>query len=89
MRNIYDVIRQKESQIQQLERELEALRLAARLLTDDTKVDVDSPRPERVAAVAAPTISAPTMSPSFSMAASPAMKADTEVIMSAPLRQFP
>ena len=88
MRNIYDVIRQKESQIQQLERELEALRLAARLLTDDTKVDVEPAKQERIAAVAAPSI-APSISPSFVVGASPSMKADNEVVMSAPLRQFP
>lgn len=88
MRNIYDVIRQKEAQIQQIERELEALRLAARILTDDSRVDMDPPKPERIASVAAPTIS-PSVAPSFVMGASPAMKTDTEVILSAPLRQFP
>lgn len=88
MRNIYDVIRQKEAQIQQIERELEALRLAARLLTDDAKVDIESPRSERVAAVAAPSI-APSIGPSYTMSSSPTMKSESEVIMSAPLRQFP
>lgn len=87
MRNIYDVIRQKESQIQQLERELEALRLAARLLTDDTKVDVETSAPSRIAAVASPSISAPSMGPTMAAGSSPSMK--TEVVLSAPLRQFP
>jgi len=73
MRNIYDVIRQKEAEAQQLERELEALRLAARLLTDDVKVESEPPKPMRTAvAVAAPSI-----------------KTDTEILLSAPLRQFP
>ena len=75
MRNIYEVIRQKESEIQQLEKELEALRMAARLLTEDTKVDVEPPR-------VIPTMRAVA-------AAAPAVKTDTEVFLSAPLRQFP
>jgi hypothetical protein len=72
MKNIYDVIRQKESDIQQIQKELEALRLAARLLTDDTKVDLDAPKPMRMAAAATPSI-----------------KTDAEVMLSAPVRQFP
>lgn len=35
MKNIYDVIRQKEQEITELQREIEALRTAARLLADD------------------------------------------------------
>jgi len=34
MRNIYDVLKHKEMQIQQLHKEIEALRVAARLLED-------------------------------------------------------
>ncbi len=75
MRNIYEVIRQKEAEIQQLEKELEALRLAARLLTEDTKVDVE------------PARAIPTMR--TVAAAVPSIKTDTEVILSTPLRQFP
>ena len=71
MKNIYDVIRQKESDIQQIQKELEALRLAARLLTDDVKVDIEA-KPMRMAAAATPSI-----------------KTDSEVILSAPVRQFP
>jgi len=36
MKNIYDVIRQKEAEIGQLQKEIEALRLAARLLTEES-----------------------------------------------------
>ncbi len=36
MKNIYDTIRQKESDLRRLEKEVEALRIAATLLTDDT-----------------------------------------------------
>jgi type II secretory pathway component PulM len=73
MRNIYDVIRHKEADIQQLQKELEALRLAARLLTDEASPEVETLKPMRMAAAATPTTS----------------KADNEVLLSAPLRQFP
>lgn len=36
MKNIYEVLRQKESDLQQLQKEVEALRLAARLLADES-----------------------------------------------------
>ena len=39
MRNIYDVIREKEAEIEQLQKQVEALRLAARILTEDAKLD--------------------------------------------------
>ncbi len=35
MKNVYEVIRQKEIQLHQLEEEIEALKLAAKLLTDE------------------------------------------------------
>ncbi len=54
MRNIYEVIRQKEAEIQQLQKELEALRLAARLLTDEVKADVEPTKPVRMAASVSP-----------------------------------
>lgn len=79
MRNIYDVIRQKEAEVQQLERELEALRLAAKLLTDDAKADVvEAPKPMRM-----------TTGVAMSSSMAPSVKNDTEVVLSAPLRQFP
>jgi hypothetical protein len=39
MKNIYEVLRQKENEIQQLQKDIEALRVAARLLADDSEVD--------------------------------------------------
>jgi hypothetical protein len=39
MKNIYEVLRQKENEIQQLQRDIEALRVAARLLADDNELD--------------------------------------------------
>lgn len=35
MKNIYDVLSQKESELAQLQKEIEALRLAARLLSEE------------------------------------------------------
>jgi hypothetical protein len=76
MRNIFEVIRQKESQLQDVQKELEALRLAARLLADDDRVDVDTPK-VRIATAAAAAVT-----PS-------AMKTDSEILLSAPHRPFP
>jgi hypothetical protein len=53
MRNIYDVIRQKETQIQDIQKELDALRLAARLLSEDENGEAETPK-MRVAAVSSP-----------------------------------
>jgi hypothetical protein len=39
MKNIYEVLRQKEDEIQQLQKDIEALRVAARLLADDNELD--------------------------------------------------
>ncbi len=74
MRNIYDVIRQKESELQAIQKDLEALRVAARLLAEDEKSEVDTPK-LRIAA-------APAVTPS-------ALKSDTEILLSAPHRPFP
>jgi hypothetical protein len=41
MKNIFDVLRQKEAELQQIQKEIEALRVAARLLSDES-----DPRPE-------------------------------------------
>ena len=39
MKNIYEVLRQKENDVQQLQKDIEALRVAARLLADDNELD--------------------------------------------------
>jgi hypothetical protein len=52
MKNIHDVLRQKELEIQQIQREIEALRLAARLLADDTDTDTATVRPSITSAAA-------------------------------------
>lgn len=47
MKNIYEVIRQKEQEITEIQRQIEALRIAARLLADD---DGEDTYPARAAA---------------------------------------
>jgi hypothetical protein len=53
MKNVYDVLRQKEQELQQLQREVEALRLAARLLNDDNEMAAPLPLVPRMASGAA------------------------------------
>lgn len=43
MKNLFDVLRQKETELQQIQKEVEALRVAARLLADEEDADVESP----------------------------------------------
>jgi hypothetical protein len=86
MKNIYDVIRQKELDLQQLQKEIEALRLASRLLADEG----DSPAESLLAkstATAAGVLPPPTR-PQLMVTAKPA-----ETSFTAPrdpgARQFP
>ena len=44
MKNVYEVLRQKELELARLEKEVEALRVAAPLLSDE-KEAADSPKP--------------------------------------------
>ena len=74
MKNIYEVIRQKESELQAIQKDLEALRVAARLLADDEKGDVDTPK-IRIATAAG-------------ISQSP-LKNESEILLSAPHRPFP
>jgi hypothetical protein len=55
MKNVYEVLRQKELELARLEKEVEALRVAAPLLSDDKDVVSDTtPRPTLTAAAPAP-----------------------------------
>ena len=40
MKNVYDVLRQKELEVSRLEKEVEALRVAAPLLSEDEEADI-------------------------------------------------
>ena len=59
MKSVYELLRQKESEMQRLERELEALRITAKLLESENAKAVAAPRP---AAPQAPAVApqAPT-----------------------------
>ncbi len=76
MKNIYEVLRQKELEIQQLQKDIEALRVAARLLADDGETEPSRP---------ATTASTPRISTAAVASAKPA---DT-LAPSAGIRQFP
>ncbi len=74
MKNIYDVLRQKESEVQQLQKEIEALRVVARLLADDGDGEVSSSRPASAGAgrVSAAAAVAAAVKPEPLSAAAPA-----------------
>lgn len=53
MKNVYEVLRQKELELARLEKEVEALRVAAPLLSDDKDVNAESnPKPTLASATA-------------------------------------
>jgi len=45
MKNVYEVLRQKEQELARLEKEVEALRVAAPLLSDEKEQMTDAPKP--------------------------------------------
>ncbi len=45
MKNVYEVLRQKELELARLEKEVEALRVAAPLLSDESMVEASSNKP--------------------------------------------
>jgi PAS domain-containing protein len=49
MKNVYEVLRQKELELSRLEKEVEALRVAAPLLADDGEAGNDTPQNGRAA----------------------------------------
>ena len=51
VKNIFDVLRQKEAQLQELQKEIEALRLAARLLSAENEKTTDAVEPAAPPAV--------------------------------------
>lgn len=72
MKNVYEVLRQKELELTRLEKEVEALRVAAPLLSDEKESLTEAPKPSLTAApppqqpvrippvVAAQAVNAPT-----------------------------
>jgi hypothetical protein len=45
MKNVYEVLRQKELELTRLEKEVEALRVAAPLLSDEKEALTEAPKP--------------------------------------------
>lgn len=60
MRDITEVIRRKETELQQLQRDIDALRVAARLLADEEAGNGYTARPTAENTYAAATRSAPS-----------------------------
>jgi hypothetical protein len=59
MKNIYEVLRQKELELQQLQKDIEALRVAARLLADDSDVEAAGSSRSMGGSVGAPRMAPP------------------------------
>ncbi len=54
MKNVYEVLRQKEMELTRLEKEVEALRLVAPLLSEEKEVSADMAKPSLATAVNGP-----------------------------------
>ena len=54
MKNVYEVLRQKEMELTRLEKEVEALRLVAPLLSEEKEITSDMIKPALAAAVNGP-----------------------------------
>ncbi|HVZ61042.1 MAG TPA: hypothetical protein VG892_09685 [Terriglobales bacterium] len=85
MKNINDVIQHKEALIFQLEKDVEVLRVAARLLSDDAQVGPSNGAGMSSAAFPLPAASAPVASAPVASTRDAAANATRDVA----LRQFP
>jgi hypothetical protein len=59
MKNVYEVLRQKELELTRLEKEVEALRVAAPLLSDEKEQQMEAPKPSLAAAPPAQPVRIP------------------------------
>jgi len=59
MKNVYEVLRQKELELARLEKEVEALRVAAPLLSEDKEPISEAPKPTLAAATSQQPIRIP------------------------------
>ncbi|MGB8012392.1 MAG: hypothetical protein WCF68_12305 [Terriglobales bacterium] len=55
MKNVYEVLRQKELELTRLEKEVEALRVAAPLLSDEKEMLAEAPKPALTTAAPQPS----------------------------------
>jgi hypothetical protein len=67
MKNVYEVLRQKELELTRLEKEVEALRIAAPLLSEEKEMNAEAPKAVLPAAVPQQPIRIP--SPAVTQAA--------------------
>jgi len=63
MKDIYDVIRQKEAELERVQREIDALRLSAKLLEDTARVAMPATVPVYSAPQSKPQSSNPIAAP--------------------------
>jgi hypothetical protein len=75
MKNVYEVLRQKEMELTRLEKEVEALRLVAPLLSEEKEILSDVAKPAVAAAASGPQQPIRIPSPPVSLAAQPARAA--------------
>jgi hypothetical protein len=71
MKNVYEVLRQKEMELTRLEKEVEALRLVAPLLSDEKEAVSDIAKPALATAVNGPQTPIRVPSPAVVAAAQP------------------
>jgi hypothetical protein len=69
MKNVYEVLRQKELELARLEKEVEALRVAAPLLSDDKDLGSDNISAKPTLTTAAPAAQQPIRIPQPQVAA--------------------
>jgi hypothetical protein len=63
MKNVYEVLRQKELELARLEKEVEALRVAAPLLSDDKESSAETAVTKPTLATASPSVQQPIRIP--------------------------
>lgn len=78
MKNVYEVLRQKELEMARLEKEVEALRVAAPLLSDEKETISEAPKPTIAAAAPQQPIRIPAPIASGGGAAPPVRAAGWE-----------
>jgi hypothetical protein len=80
MKNVYEVLRQKEMELTRLEKEVEALRLVAPLLSEEKEAMLDMGKPALATAVNGPQ---PTARIPVQTAAMPAIPVTTQPMRAA------
>jgi hypothetical protein len=71
MKNVYEVLRQKEMELTRLEKEVEALRLVAPLLSEEKEMNSDMAKPALAQAVNGPQSPVRIPSPPVAVGAQP------------------